>query len=167
MATRRSTESSAAGASAGVDEPASAVSASAGIETEEKAPAQSFDPQAIAARVRARRRGKGGEPGARKKTSKPFRDLERADRHLARAAHRLARAAEKGIAAYREGQTTSAAERRDGAILDQPLNVAEGMAVALGEAARAPVDVARAMTTKSGRRVVRVAARLLLAPLSR
>ncbi len=126
--------------------------------------ASGLDAAAIGARVRAaRRQGKG----KRKRVSRPFRDLVEADRQLSRAAHRLARAAEKGLAAYRDGQESSSEAKRDGAVRDQPLNAAEGLAVALGEASRVPVDLARAMTTRSGRRLVRRTARLLLSPLGR
>lgn len=119
------------------------------------ASAAGLDPEAIGASVRrARRKGKRG-------VSRPFRDLVAADRHLSRAAHRMARAAAKGLATYREGQQASAEAKRDGAVIDQPLNAAQGLAVVMVAASRAPVDLARAMTTRPGRRLVRRMARLV------
>ena len=120
-----------------------------------------IDPGAIAARVRAARKT------TRRGVAKPFREAVKLDRHLSRAAHHLARAAAKGLAAYREGQDESAAARRNGAIVEQPKNAAAGLAVAMVEASRVPVDLARALTTRGGRRLVRLTARLVLSPLER
>ena len=114
-----------------------------------------LDPAAIGAAVRRTR-----EQGKRR-VSRPLRELVRADRHIARAAHRLARATAKGLGTYRERQDASAEARRDGAVTDQPLNAAHGLAVAMVAASEAPVDVARAMSTRTGRRLVRRVARLV------
>jgi hypothetical protein len=119
-----------------------------------------LDPEAIAARVRSARRERD-----RGKVSKPFRDLVEADRHLSRAAHRLAKATARGFATYRDEQKASGAKKRDGAVRDQPVNVAKGAAAALAVASQVPVDVVRAVRTRTGVRLLRRAARLALEPL--
>jgi hypothetical protein len=123
-----------------------------------------FDPDAIGARVRAARKEKDKANG-RRRVSKPFRELVKADRRVSRAAHRLTRAAAKGLRTYRDEQDASAEAKRDGAVRDQPRNAAKGLAVVMVEASQVPVDLARAMSTRTGTRLVRRTLRLFLAPL--
>ena len=87
-----------------------------------------------------------------------------ADRHLSRAAHRLAKAASRGLATYRDEQKASRAKKRDGAVRDQARNAAKGTAAALAVASQVPVDVVRAVRTRTGVRVLRRMARVALAP---
>lgn len=124
------------------------------------AAAAAVDGEAIAARIRAARRER-----RRGEVSKPFRDLVAADRHLSRAAHRLAKAGARGLATYRDEQKASAAKKRDGAVRDQPRNVAKGAAAALVVASAVPLDVVRAVQTRTGVRVLRRMARMAVAPL--
>jgi hypothetical protein len=124
-----------------------------------------LDPEAIAASVRAARKARGNGDGQRRKVSRPFRDAVKADRRLSKAAHRMAKAAAKGFGTYREEQDASARKKRDGAVRDAPLNAAKGMADAMAEASRVPVDLMRAMNTRTGVRVIRRTARMVLKPL--
>ena len=103
----------------------------------------------------------------RRRTSWGLRDLQGMERDLGRAAHRTARAVERGLAEYRRRSDRSARKRRDGALWDMPRNTAEGMATAMRVASRVPVDLVRAVDTKTARSVVRLGTRILFLPFGR
>jgi len=108
------------------------------------------------------------QEGRRKpRTSRRLREVQRWERRTSKALHRLARAAERGVARYREERDRSADERRDGALLDLPVNLAEGMAETVRAASRVPVDLARGLRGRRALRAARAGARLMLLPFVR
>lgn len=103
----------------------------------------------------------------KRKVSRELEDLQRWERRASKAAHRLARAVERGMATYRRRRDRSASRKRDGALRDLPVNVAEGMAASLREASRLPVDLARGLDSRAVVRVARSGVRLFLLPFVR
>lgn len=101
-----------------------------------------------------------------KKRSKPrLKDADRAERSLYRAARRTADAAQSGIHRYDKARKKSDRRERDGAIIDVIPNSARGMVAAAGRLTPIPLDVMRAASPKSIRRVsrgtLRAAARVI------
>ncbi len=90
-------------------------------------------------------------PGGPRRTS----DAEHVERNLYRAARRTARAAEAGVRRYEKVRRRSARRERDGAVVDLLPNVARGVAATAGRLAPVPVDLARAATPRSVRRITR------------
>lgn len=103
----------------------------------------------------------------KRKTTRGLRDLQKMERDLSRATHRTAKAVERGLAEYRRRRDRSASKKRDGALWDMPRNTAEGMATTMREASRVPVDLVRAVDTRTTRRVVRLGTRILMLPFAR
>jgi len=103
----------------------------------------------------------------KRKTSRGLRELQRLERRLSKAAHRSAHAVERGVAEYRRRRDRSAGKKRDGALWDMPRNSAEALATSLREASRVPVDLVRAVDTKTARRALRFGTRVLLLPFAR
>lgn len=102
------------------------------------------------------KRGKKNKKGY----SKEFRDLQRSEAKLSKIAEKAARAAAKGAIVYNKARKKSAGNKRDGAMRDFGLNLAEGLSASLRRASSIPVDAAEAMNTKSSRRLMRGQMRL-------
>ncbi|MGE5233911.1 MAG: hypothetical protein ACM3OB_07355 [Acidobacteriota bacterium] len=103
----------------------------------------------------------------RRKTSRALRDAQRWERRFSKAAHRIAKATERGIATYREERDRSSFAKRDGALRDLSVNVAEGMGAALREASRVPADLAKGLDGRRVLRAVRRGMRLWIRPFVR
>ncbi len=89
------------------------------------------------------------------KYSRGLKDLQKSSRSVSKVSSRLARSVSKGMEAYRKASDKSARKKRDGAIRDFGLNMAKGASKTLRESSRTPYDLARAMSTRGSRRLVR------------
>ena len=89
------------------------------------------------------------------KYSRGLRDLQKSGRSVSKVSSRLARSVSKGMDAYRKASDKSARKKRDGAIRDFGLNMAKGVSKTLRESSRAPFDLARAMSQRGSRRLIR------------
>jgi hypothetical protein len=103
----------------------------------------------------------------KRKTSRGLREAQRLERRMSKAAHRLAKATAEGIAEYRAARDRSAEKKKDGAVRDFPVNVAEGMGAAMRAASRVPVDLVRGFGGRRALKEMRRGARILLRPLVR
>jgi hypothetical protein len=104
-----------------------------------------------------RKRGK-------KRYSRGLRDIQTTNRGLTRASLRLVQAVDDGMTRYLKESNRSARKRRDGALRDYSLNVADAIGAGLREASGVPSDLARTFNTrgwrKSMRRSLKVAAQI-------
>jgi hypothetical protein len=89
------------------------------------------------------------------KYSRGLRDLQKSGRSVSKVSSRLARSVSKGMDAYRKASDKSARKKRDGAIRDFGLNMAKGVSKTLRESSRTPYDLARAMSQRGSRRLIR------------
>lgn len=104
---------------------------------------------------------------SKRKRSRSLRDLQKMERRLSKAALRMSRAVHEGVVTYIRERDLSAERIRDGALLEMPVNAAKGLSAAIAKGSRVPVDVARAVDTRTARRAIRLGAKLLLWPLRR
>lgn len=93
--------------------------------------------------------------GGKRKYSKGTRDFQKVAEGFGRGAEKLADGVKKGFSEYRERSESSADSQKDGMIRDLPVNVAEAFAEAVSTAAKAPAEVAREITYKRVRRLLR------------
>jgi len=93
--------------------------------------------------------------GAKRGSSKTARRAEDIERRVSKAIRRVTRAADKGVSKYEDARDKSARRRRDGALVDIYENVAKGLSRAIAKATPATVDVAKALSTKRGRKQMR------------
>lgn len=126
----------------------------------EETAAATADAAAAEAAATGRRRKK-------RKVSRELKGVQRWERRASKATHRLARAVEEGVATYRRERDRSAGRKRDGALRDLPLNVAEGMAATAREASRISVDLVKGLDGRLLVRIARSGARLVLSPFLR
>ncbi len=82
-------------------------------------------------------------------------DADQMERNLYRASRRTAKAADKGLRRYDKSRRKSARRERDGAVIDLMPNMAKGMAASAGTLAALPIDLMRAGSPRSVRRIAR------------
>jgi len=93
--------------------------------------------------------------GRKKRYSRGLRDIQTTNRGLTRASRRLVQAVDKGTRRYLKESNRSARKRRDGALRDYSLNVADAIGAALREASGTPADLARTFNTRGWRKSMR------------
>lgn len=91
----------------------------------------------------------------KRKYSRGLRDVQALGRTVSKASTRVARAVAKGMAEYRKRSDKSARKKRDGAILDFAVNLADGLGKTIRGLSVLPADLAKGLTTKRGRRRAR------------
>ena len=95
----------------------------------------------------------------RKKYSKGLKNLQKGEDRLGKATHRISKAIEKGIGEYRDRRKDSAADRKDGAIVDFVPNVAGAWGIVLEKSSRVPYDLSRIVSNKRRRKITKRVAR--------
>jgi len=91
----------------------------------------------------------------KRKYSRGLRDPQELGRTISKASTRVARAVAKGMAEYRKRSEKSARKKRDGAIRDFAVNLADGLGKTIRGLSMVPSDLARGLNTKRGRRRAR------------
>jgi hypothetical protein len=91
----------------------------------------------------------------KKRYSRGLRDLQTTNRGLTRASRRLVQAVDEGMTRYLKESNRSARKRRDGALRDYGLNVADAIGEGLREASGIAPDLARTFNTRGWRKSVR------------
>ncbi len=113
-------------------------------------------PPAVAAVVGKRKK---------RKYSKGLKEVQQFGRSMSKASTRVARALAKGMATYRKRSDKSASKKRDGALRDLSVNLAEGLGKSMRILSGVPSDLAKAMNgpraRKRVRRQLRATSRLL------
>jgi len=89
--------------------------------------------------------------------TKGTRRFQRLERGMARATRRVAQAVEVGVGAYISESDRKARKVKDGSLRYLGVNVALGMAEAAAVMAKAPNDIAKRVSTRPVRRLVRTA----------
>jgi hypothetical protein len=100
--------------------------------------------------VRVARSKKG-----KRRYSRGLRDVQEVGRGLVRVSSRLSKAVARGMRRYVRESDRSARKRRDGAIRDLDVNLADALSATLREVSRTPVDIARSLRPRSTRRALR------------
>src|SRR5689334_23113573 len=98
------------------------------------------------------------EPDKKKKKKKYSRGLkgfQKTGRQYTKASSKVSRAVSRGIRTYLKASEKSARKKRDGALLDWGENTAKGLGKGLREASTIPLDLTKAMNTKSARKSVK------------
>jgi hypothetical protein len=91
----------------------------------------------------------------KKRYSRGLRDIQTTSRGLTRTSRRLVQAVDEGMTRYLKESNRSARKRRDGALRDFSLNVADAIGAGLREASGAPSDLARTFNTRGWRKSMR------------
>ena len=91
----------------------------------------------------------------RRRYSPGLEEVQEFEVHVTRASHHIARATEKGLAEYRARSQKSAQKKRDGAMRDFLPNSGQAMTVALQEASKLPLDLARVVNTPQNRKRIK------------
>jgi hypothetical protein len=91
----------------------------------------------------------------KKRYTRGLRDLQTTNRGMARASRRLVRAVARGISTYIKESDKSARKKRDGALRDAGLNMADALGTSLREISGIPRDVAKTLSTKGWRKATR------------
>ena len=97
----------------------------------------------------------GARRKKKRKYSRGLRDVQELGRTVSKASTRVARAVAKGMTEYRKRSDKSARKRRDGAILDFTVNLANGLGKTIRGQSLVPADMAEGLSTKRGRRRAR------------
>ena len=92
-------------------------------------------------------------------SSRGVRRITRIDRHLSKAARRVTRAVDNGVDTYIEHRDKSAANRKDGVVVDFVENVSYGLSKTISEASPLLHDLAETWNTRRMRRQMRRFAR--------
>src|SRR3954471_9190282 len=90
-------------------------------------------PVVISARPRRRRA----------RHSQGMRDVDRVSRGLDHATYQMVNAIAEGMRTYLQDRDKSARRKRNGALVDLPINLAEALGTTLSEARHIPRDLAR------------------------
>lgn len=98
----------------------------------------------------------------KRKYSSTFKELQKMERGVSKALKRLADAVDSGISTYHEETNKSSYRKRDGAILDFPLNLTQGLGVTISKVSLAPYDIAKTLNTKALKSGLRVIDQLLI-----
>lgn len=123
-------------------EPAEGQTSSAPVETDTA-------PGATAATVVTRARKK------KPKYSKGLKEVQKVGRAMNKASARVTRAVAKGMATYGKRSKKSALKKRDGALRDLGVNLAEGLGKTLRALSDVPADLAKAMNGPRARKRVK------------
>jgi hypothetical protein len=91
----------------------------------------------------------------RARSTRGLGPVEGAQRGLARASLRVARAVAAGMETYLDERDKSASRKRDGALRDLHLNVADAVGTILRESKDVPRELARGIDTRETRRAIR------------
>jgi hypothetical protein len=91
----------------------------------------------------------------KRRYSRGLRDLQEAGRGLGKVSARLSKAVARGMRRYVRESDRSARKRRDGAIRDLDVNLADALGATLREVSRTPLDIARSLRPRSTRRALR------------
>jgi hypothetical protein len=91
----------------------------------------------------------------KRRYSRGLEDIQRSGRGLSRVSSRILRSVAKGMDKFRKASDKSAYKKRDGAIRDLLLNMGKASSKSLRVSARVPLDLAKTMNRRSGRRVFR------------
>ena len=91
----------------------------------------------------------------KRRYSRGLREVQQLERSVSKVSARVARAVAKGMTTYRKRSDKSARKKRDGAIRDFAVNLAEGVGKTMRDLSRVPADLARGLNTKRVRRRVR------------
>jgi len=83
------------------------------------------------------------------------RDVQTTNRGFVKASRRLVRAVARGMSTYLKESNKSARKKRDGAMRDFNLNVADAIGTSLREASGITADLARSLNTRGWRRSMR------------
>ena len=106
-----------------------------------------------------------GKRKKKRKYSKGLKEMQQFGRTMNKASSRVARAVAKGMATYRKRSDKSALKKRDGALRDFALNLAEGLGKTMRGLSGVPADLAKAVNgpraRKRMRRQLRATSRLL------
>jgi hypothetical protein len=101
----------------------------------------------------------------KRKYSKGLKEIQQFGRSMNKASARVARAVAKGMATYRKRSDKSALKKRDGALRDLTVNLAEGLGKTMRVLSGIPADLAKASNSprarKRMRRQLRASSRLL------
>jgi hypothetical protein len=91
----------------------------------------------------------------KKRYTRGLRDLQTTNRGVTQASRRLVRAVARGMTKYLKESDRSARKKRDGAMRDFSLNVADALGTGLRELAGIPADLSRTFNTRGWRRSMR------------
>ena len=91
----------------------------------------------------------------KRKYSKGLKEIQQFGRSMNKASGRVARAVAKGMATYRKRSDKSARKKRDGALRDLSVNLAEGLGKTVRILSGVPTDLANAMNGRRARKRVR------------
>jgi Family of unknown function (DUF6312) len=91
----------------------------------------------------------------KRRYSRGLRDLQTSNRGMTKASRRLVKAVARGMTTYLKESDKSGRKRRDGALRDFNLNVADAIGASLREASGIASDVARSFNTRGWRRSMR------------
>jgi hypothetical protein len=91
----------------------------------------------------------------KRKYSRGMSEFQTTAGRLTRIGERLARSSTKGMKTFRKESKASAGRKRDGAVKDLGLNMARGIGASLEASRPIPEDIAKTLSTKSQRKVMR------------
>jgi hypothetical protein len=91
----------------------------------------------------------------KRRYSRGLRDLQTVNRGFARASRRSVRAVARGMTRYLKESDKSARKKRDGALRDFGLNVADALGTSLRKSSGIAADLARTFNTRGWRRSLR------------
>ena len=91
----------------------------------------------------------------KRRYSRGLGDMQTTNRGFARASRRLTRAVARGMTTYLKESDKSARQKRDGALRDFNINVADAFGASLREASGIASDLARSFNTRGWRRSMR------------
>jgi hypothetical protein len=91
----------------------------------------------------------------KKRYSRGLKDLQQTGRGFTKLSSRLARSVYKGMERFRKASDKSASKKRDGALRDILLNMGKASSKSLRISSRIPLDLAKTMNQRSGRRIFR------------
>jgi hypothetical protein len=91
----------------------------------------------------------------KKRYSRGLKDLQQTGRGFTKISSRIARSVYKGMQQFRKASDKSASKKRDGALRDLMLNMGKASSKSLRISSRVPLDIAKTLNQRSGRRIFR------------
>lgn len=91
----------------------------------------------------------------KRRYSRGLEDVQRSGRGITKVSSRILRSVAKGMDEFRKASDKSAYKKRDGAIRDLVVNMGKATSKSLRVSSRVPLDLAKAMNRRSGRRIFR------------
>ena len=91
----------------------------------------------------------------KRRYTRGVRDVQTTNRGFVKASRRLVRAVARGMSTYLKESDKSARKKRDGAMRDFNLNVADAIGSSLRQASGITADLARSLNTRGWRRSMR------------